>query len=95
MIRIVILALAWFLSGVAITWSLGFSLLNSTQVGLIGLIIALVYLAILILPNDYNRKLFFEGPTVDDEFYLHIGCLWYIPLMALTWVPIILLIRLL
>lgn len=93
MIRIIILSVAWFLSGTLVTWSLGFSFLASGRVGLISLIIALVYLALLILPIEYNRRLFFSGPGPEDEFYLHIGCLWYIPLVAMIWTPLILIIR--
>lgn len=91
--RILLLAMAWFLSGTLTTWSLGFSFFASIQVGLISLIIALIYLALVILPREYNRRLFFSGPETGDEFYLHVGCLWYIPLAAIAWVPLIWVIR--
>jgi hypothetical protein len=50
------------------------------------------YVALVILPIEYNRRLFFDGPGPEDEFYVHIGCLWYIPLTGLIWLPIILLV---
>jgi hypothetical protein len=93
MARILILVMAWFLSGTLTTWSLGFSLLVSIQVGLISLIIALIYLALVILPIEYNRRLFLNGSKTGDEFYLHVGCLWYIPLAVIAWVPLIWIIR--
>jgi hypothetical protein len=92
---IISLTVLWFTGGATLTWSLGFPLIQAFQIGFVGVIAALVYVVVVILPVERNRRLFFEGAGPDDEHYLHIGCLWIIPLAVILWALIILLVKLL
>jgi hypothetical protein len=49
----------------------------------------MIYLAIVVLPDARNRRLFFDGPEPDEERTLHIGCLWFVPASAFLWAAII------
>jgi hypothetical protein len=51
-------------------------------IGLLGLIVGLVAL-VPKLQSEHGRRLFFEGPEIDEDGDPILGCLWLIPLQIL------------
>lgn len=43
-----------------------------------------MFLFLGVTSNPRFERIFFEGPRVDDEGYLPVGCLWVIPLNFLV-----------
>ena len=53
--------------------------LTPLQFGIVGSIIGLIGLAF-VTSNERSRRIFFEGPTADEEGDPLVGCLWMITL---------------
>jgi hypothetical protein len=83
------LAAAWFVGWLLLLLSLNLPQQTALQGGLIALLVTMIYLAIIVLPDARNRRLFFDGPEPDEERTLHIGCLWFVPASAFLWAAII------
>jgi len=88
-------AVSWFLAAGAMTVALGYDLSTAYQVGLVAGIVSLVWVAVLILPFERGRQIFFyfDEQSAEAEQFMHIGCLRSLPLIVVVWIPIVLLIR--
>jgi hypothetical protein len=72
--------LRWFVSGYLITALVSRYVelpFNPIQLGLFGLLIGLIGLAI-VTRTERGRRMFYEGPGPDEDGDPLIGCLWMI-----------------
>ena len=86
---------SWFLAVAAMTVALGYDFSTAYRAGLIGIIISLIWIALLILPFERGRQIFFyfDEEPADIEYFMHIGCLRNIPLIVVVWIPIVVFVR--
>jgi hypothetical protein len=85
LVEILGFAALWFLAGYLSALLVG-RFVNlpwgPVQFGLLGLIVGLVAL-VPKLQSEHGRRLFFEGPEIDEDGDPILGCLWLIPLQIL------------
>lgn len=85
MLKLTLYTLFWFLAGYVPAFlleqfiSLPF---KPSQFGLLGLLVGLVLLASL-TRTEQGRRLFYEGPTGDEDSNPLIGCLWAVPVFLI------------
>jgi hypothetical protein len=77
--------IGWFFVGFVIAAVLGVSWLKSFQWGVLVFLGVLIWVATFILPDDYKRRLFFEGPEEDEEGLLVAALFNALPAGILLW----------
>ncbi len=90
MTSIIAFAFLWFLSGYLSTLLVSRLInlpFNPLQFGLMSMLIGLVAL-LPKLQSDEGRRVFYQGPDVDEDGDVTLGCLWVMPIQILLFTVI-------
>ncbi len=78
-----IFVVLYFLAGLALAALFKVSPIRMFQAGVFTMLVGLVYVMTMILPDEYRKRIFFDGPKSDEEGSPLVGLFYAIPLSLL------------